>query len=381
MASCRTRKRPTSTATTCSSAASSAAARCRPPTPCRTTCYLPPRPTYDNDGSTACAPASTTRSRVRGAASHSQYLDFDGKFQLTDKLSWCRRSSGISTATARRRTRTSPKRSSALTQRDSSSLNGPQQRRQLVAPTPRPPRQAQRRPERPRPTPIRATAGSSATATSRSTTAKSGASSTASTTIEAGPLVDLKFGVRGSSTSAAVGRDRPGPDAVNWGAALRRACGPRNHRFRCIPPASGNYPSNFGSGLNASLPHDALDVLAGPARCLRRPVRQPRPGQPRRLQRRLRPEGKASKPATSRATWKAKVVRQRRPAPRATPRNTSRTTRPHSAAQPGDISSSDFGNFVLITTEHTYNDLLPSANLKLDLTQGHGRCASRRRAR
>ena len=40
----------------------------------------------------------------------------------------------------------------------------------------------------------------------------------------------------------------------------------------------------------------------------------------------------------------------------------------YSTAQPGGVSS-DWGNFKLVTIDHTYNDVLPSANLKLDLTK------------
>ncbi len=40
----------------------------------------------------------------------------------------------------------------------------------------------------------------------------------------------------------------------------------------------------------------------------------------------------------------------------------------YAAAQPGGVSS-DWGNFKLVTIEHTYNDVLPSANLKLDLAK------------
>lgn len=39
-----------------------------------------------------------------------------------------------------------------------------------------------------------------------------------------------------------------------------------------------------------------------------------------------------------------------------------------SALQPGAITTSAFGPYVPVTTDHTYNDVLPSANLKLDLT-------------
>jgi iron complex outermembrane receptor protein len=40
-----------------------------------------------------------------------------------------------------------------------------------------------------------------------------------------------------------------------------------------------------------------------------------------------------------------------------------------SALTPGAITTSAFGPYIPVTTDHTYNDVLPSANLKLDLTK------------
>jgi len=38
------------------------------------------------------------------------------------------------------------------------------------------------------------------------------------------------------------------------------------------------------------------------------------------------------------------------------------------ASTPGAITTSLFGPFIGIPVDHTYNDVLPSANLKIDLT-------------
>jgi iron complex outermembrane recepter protein len=301
-----------------------------------------------------------------GAASHSQYLDLDGKFQLTDKF---KLASQLGTSTGYGK---SPNQDVAETvvgaTSTSFSLNGPHNAASYTT---------------------------NATSTSQGTV---GLNSTFNTDsgdgwifgdgnikvndsekwgqldgqydIEAGPLVDLKFGVRGArherSLWNVIGQ---GPTAVNWGAAdYAAACGGATTDFRCIPPASGNYPSNFGKGLNATLPpmpwtFSPAQLAAYNAQYANRdPV--------------TRADYSADfglKEDTSAAyiqgdlegeAWSGNVgLRAVRT------KEHIQNYEAHAVAQPGDVTTSAFGNFGLKTTDHTYNDLLPSANLNLKVSK------------
>jgi iron complex outermembrane receptor protein len=301
-----------------------------------------------------------------GAESHSQYLDLDGKFQITDKF---KLSSQLGTSTGYGK---SPNQDVAETvvgaTQASFSLNGPHNA---------------------------ASWSTNATSTSQGSV---GLNSTFNTDsgdgwifgdgnikvndsekwgqldgqydIEAGPLVDLKFGVRGSrherSLWNVIGQ---GPTAVNWGAAdYAAACGGATTDFRCIPPATGNYPSNFGKGLNATLP--PMPWTFSPAQLAAYNAqyanRDPVTRADYSADFGLKEDTEAAyiQGDLEGESWSGNVgLRAVRT------KEHIQNYEAHNVAQPGDITTSAFGNFGLKTTDHTYNDLLPSANLNLKLNK------------
>ena len=295
------------------------------------------------------------------AASHSQFLDFDGKFQASDKLSF-KTQLGLANGYGK-----SPHQDVAETvvgaTQASFSLNGPNQA---------------------------ASWATNATSTSQGTVGLNDQSNTDSGDgwifgdgnikvddsekwaqldgeydLEAGPLVDLKFGVRGSEHKRDLwGVVGQGPTAVNWGAAdYAAACGGATTDFRCIPAASGNYPSNWGQGLNASVP--ASPWTFSPAQLAaydaqyadRDPVTRQDFSSEYGLQEKVAAgyiqgdlEGQGWSGNVGLRLVQTKEHIQNYVA--------------QGAAGPGTVSSA-FGNFLLTTTDHTYNDLLPSFNLKI----------------
>ena len=320
--------------------------------------------TYDNAGG-MMAGIYDQISRP-GAGSHSQYLDFDGKFQVTDKF---KLTTQLGTSTGYGK---SPNQDVAETvvgaTQASFSLNGPHNA---------------------------ASWATNATSTSQGTV---GLNSTFNTDsgdgwifgdgnikvndsekwgqldgkydIEAGPLVDLKFGARGSrherSLWNVIGQ---GPTAVNWGAAdYAAACGGATTDFRCIPPASGNYPSNFGKGLNATLPpmpwtFSPAQLAAYNAQYANRdPVGRADYSADFGLKEDV--EAAYLQGDLEGESWSGNVgLRAVRT------KEHVQNYEAHAVAQPGDITTSAFGNFGLKTTDHTYNDLLPSANFNLKLNK------------
>jgi iron complex outermembrane receptor protein len=301
-----------------------------------------------------------------GAASHSQYLDLDGKFQLTDKFKLGSQL-GVSTGYGK-----SPAQDVAETVVGAThaafSLNGPHNA---------------------------ANWSTNATSTSQGSVGLNSSFNTDSGDgwifgdgnikvndsekwgqldgqydLEAGPLVDLKFGVRGSrherSLWNVIGQ---GPTAVNWGAPdYAAACGGASTDFRCIPPASGNYPSNFGKGLNASLP--PMPWTFSPAQLAAYNAqyanRDPVTRADYSADFGLKEDTEAAylQGDLEGQSWSGNVgLRAVRT------KEHVQNYEAHNAAQPGDITTSAFGNFALKTTDHTYNDLLPSANLNLKLNK------------
>jgi iron complex outermembrane receptor protein len=302
-----------------------------------------------------------------GAASRSQYLDLDGKFQVTDKLKMVSQL-GASTGYGK-----SPSQDVAETVVGATSasfnLNGPHN-----------------------------AAGWSTNATSTSQGAV-GLGPTFNTDsgdgwifgdqnikvndsekwaqldgqydLEAGPLVDLKFGVRGANHKRSlwnvIGQ---GPTKVNWGAAnYAAACGGATTDFRCIPAASGNYPANWGQGLNANVPAApwtfSTDQLA--AYNAQYSNRNPATRQDYNSDFGLKEDTGAfyvQGDLEGGDLWSGNVgLRAVRT------KEHIQNYEGHSSPQAGDITTSDFGAFALKTTDHTYNDLLPSANLKLNLNK------------
>ena len=299
------------------------------------------------------------------AASHSQYLDLDGKFQVSDKLSFNAKA-GLSNGYGK-----SPRQDVAETvvgaTQAAFSLNGPNSA---------------------------ASWSTNATSSSQGTVGLNDQSNTDSGDgwifgdgnikvddsekwaqldgefdVEAGPLVDLKFGARGSEHKRDLwGVVGQGPTAVNWGAAnYAAACGGATTDFRCIPAASGNYPSNWGQGLNASVPPSpwtfspaqlaAYDAQYADRDPVSRQDFSSEYGLTEKvaaayIQGDLEGKGWSGNAGLRLVQTKERIqnyVQQ-------------------GAAGPGTVSSA-FGNFLLTTTDHTYNDVLPSANLKFVLSK------------
>ncbi len=306
------------------------------------------------------------------AASHSQYLDFDGKFQATDKLTFNTKL-GLSNGYGKSGAQDVAETVVGATQA-SFSLNGPNN-----------------------------AAGWSTNATSTSQ-GSVGFGPTFNTDsgdgwifgdghikvddsekwaqldgqydLEAGPLVDLKFGARASSHKRALwGVVGQGPTAVNWGAAnYAAACGGATTDFRCIPAASGNYPSNWGSGLNASVP--ASPWTFSPAQLAAYDAQYAN-----------RDPGTGTDDPAGRMDYGAQYgVGEKTTAAYLQGDLEGKDwsgnvglrlvqTKEHiqdyvQQGIPGaNTVTSAFGTFTLQTTDHTYNDLLPSLNLKYNLSK------------
>jgi iron complex outermembrane recepter protein len=306
------------------------------------------------------------------AASHSQYLDFDGKFQATDKLSF-KTQLGLSNGYGKSGSQDVAETVVGATQA-SFSLNGPN-----------------------------SAAGwsTNATSTSQGSVGLNDQSNTDSGDgwifgdqhikvddsekwaqldgefdVEAGPLVDLKFGARAAEHKRGLwGVVGQGPTAVNWGAAdFAAACGGATTDFRCIPGATGNYPSNWGQGLNASVPaspwtfspaqlaaYNAMYADRDPGTGANDPNGRMDYGSQYGIQERADAayiqgdlEGKA---------WSGNVGLRL-----VQTKEHIQNYVQNAANLPGQVVSA-FGSFGLQTTDHTYNDLLPSLNLKWDLNK------------
>jgi iron complex outermembrane receptor protein len=326
--------------------------------------------TYDNaSGMTAGIYDQISRP---DAASHSQYLDFDGKFQVSDRLSF-KTQLGLSNGYGKSGSQDVAETVVGATQA-SFSLNGPTSA---------------------------ASWSSNATSTSQGTV---GLGPTFNTDVndgwifgdqhikvddsekwaqldgeydlDAGPLVDLKFGVRGAEHKRGLwGVVGQGPTAVNWGApTLAAACAGPTTDFRCIPAATGNYPSNWGQGLNASVP--ASPWTFSPAQLAAYDAMYAN-----------RAEGNTPNDPNGREDYGAQYgIRENANAAYIQGDLEGKDwsgnlglrlvqTKEHiqnyvqnAANLPGQVVSA-FGSFGLQTTDHTYNDLLPSLNLKFNLNK------------
>ena len=303
-----------------------------------------------------------------GAASHSQYLDLDGKFRLTDKF---KLSSQLGASTGYGKSPSQDVSETVVGATHASfSLNGPQNA---------------------------ASWASNAISTSQGSVGLDKTFNTDSGDgwifgdqnikvndiekwgqldgqydLEAGPLVDLKFGVRGSQHKRSlwnvIGQGPMNP--VYWSISdyntLCNSGGPTD--FRCIPGATGNYPSNFGKGLSASVPpmpwtFSPAQLAAYNAQYANRdPVTRADYSSDYGLKEDT--DAAYLQGDLEGETWSGNVgLRAVRT------KEHIQNYEAHNVAQPGDITTSAFGNFGLKTTDHTYNDLLPSANLNLKLNR------------
>jgi len=306
------------------------------------------------------------------AASHSQYLDFDGKFQVSDKLSF---KSQLGTSYGYGKSGSQDVAETVVGATAASfSLNGPNNA---------------------------ASWSTNATSTSQGTVGLNSQSNTDSGDgwifgdqhikvddserwaqldgqydLDAGPLVDLKFGARAAEHKRALwGVIGQGPTTVNWGAAnYAAACGGATTDFRCIPAATGNYPSNWGNGLNASVPaspwtfspaqlaaYDAMYANRDPGTGADDPNGREDYGSQYGVRENANAgyiqgdlEGKG---------WSGNVGLRL-----VQTKEHIQNYVQNAANLPGQVTSA-FGSFGLQTTDHTYNDLLPSMNLKFDLNK------------
>ena len=169
--------------------------------------------------------------------------------------------------------------------------------------------------------------------------------------LEAGPLVNLKFGVRYNDHLRAM-----------WGAIGQGPLGGFNAVGALPATSSGNYPTN-----GFAVPQNPWEYSAGQLAAYDAQF--------------------ANRNATSRAyysqdygvgekvgagylqgdlegdKWSGNFgVRFVQTKERV------QNYQQYASAQPGGVSS-DWGNFKLVTVEHTYNDFLPSLNLKFDVTK------------
>ncbi|HEX7687257.1 MAG TPA: TonB-dependent receptor [Burkholderiaceae bacterium] len=186
--------------------------------------------------------------------------------------------------------------------------------------------------------------------------------------VEVGPLVDIKFGGRGAQhTRSLWGVIGQGP-TVDWSLPDLAAACANGHDFRCIPAASGNYPSNFANGLTSAIPHDMwtfspAQLAAYDAKFTNRdPITRADYGADYGLRETdtagyIQGDLEGNKWS---GNFGLRIV------------NTKEQIQnyvAHATAQPGDVTTSAFGNFALTTTTHSYTDLLPSLNLKFDLSK------------
>ncbi len=179
--------------------------------------------------------------------------------------------------------------------------------------------------------------------------------------INAGPLTALKFGVRLNEHK----RDSNGVVAQNPKAATDPADSPFTQAN--FPSGFANYPGDFGKNLGGAFPRDvwfySADQLAAfNGKYANRPTDGSREYWPVEFAVKERNTAGYLQGDLEGQGWRGNVgVRLVRTKESVT-NNVSVT-----AATPGAITTSAFGPFVPSLVEHTYTDVLPSANLTLDL--------------
>ena len=178
--------------------------------------------------------------------------------------------------------------------------------------------------------------------------------------MDAGMLSSLKFGVRGAEHKRnQLGALAQGPnsdagafDLANW------------------PQTWSNYPSDYASSLGGNFPRDVWYYTAdqmnsvGPLLSNRDPVARAYPladfglkekTQAAYVQANLEGQGWRGNVGLRLVQTKEEVLKF--------------LPLPGGVTPPGTITGSAFGNFIADTTEHTYNDLLPSANLRYEVAK------------
>ena len=171
-----------------------------------------------------------------------------------------------------------------------------------------------------------------------------------------GTLKDLKFGVRWSDHQRSLGdviAQGPGAGAFN----------PANW-----PSGFQNYPSNFGSGLGGTSPNDVWYYTPAQlgafnaAYTNRNPVT--RHYYPAEYALDEKNQAGYIQADFEGARWSGNIgVRVVQ-----TKEHIVSNLDIGSHLAPGAITGSAFGNYIPLASDHTYNDILPSANLKFDLS-------------
>ena len=184
--------------------------------------------------------------------------------------------------------------------------------------------------------------------------------------IEAGPLVNLKFGARATDHSRQqLGTINQGPLPGVAGTS------PVGGSAVDYPSVSGQYPSNFGSGLGGSFPTDAYtyspaQLAAFDAAYANRAATGPNNRHDWTQDFALREKDTAVyiQGDLEGEHWSGNVGLRLV--------NTTEhveTFQAATATTPGADTSSAFGAYVPLITNHSYNDPLPSANFKYNLTK------------
>lgn len=177
--------------------------------------------------------------------------------------------------------------------------------------------------------------------------------------LDAGALRSIEFGVRGNEhkrSLTGVINQRPALDGSAFGAAA-------------APATFSNYPANYGNGLGSGFPtnvwyYTADQLSAFAAKYAYRPSDGSRENFSSEfemketngaayVQANLTGEGWAGNAGVRMVHTKEHVI------------NYTGV----SAVTPGAILTSLFGPFAKVPTDHTYNDILPSANLRLDVSK------------
>src|SRR5471032_1773690 len=172
--------------------------------------------------------------------------------------------------------------------------------------------------------------------------------------LTAGPVNLIKFGVR------AADHDRSSNGVVGQGPLAGAGTGP-------FAAAGGNYPGNFGSGLGGNIPQGIFyytpDQLAAfAAQYANRATDGSREDWQQEFTLNEKTRAGYAQANFDGEGWGGNVgVRYVQTKEHAISNVGVQST------TPGAITKSAFGPFLPTTTDHTYNDWLPSANLKFDL--------------
>ena len=173
--------------------------------------------------------------------------------------------------------------------------------------------------------------------------------------IEAGPLVSLKFGARATDHQRTLdGVIAQGPKA---GFNV-----PANY-----PTSATNYPSNFGKGIGSGFPTGIWEFTPEQLKAYNDAYANRDPVSRAYYQQDFGVHEKVNaaylQGNLEGSQWSGNVgVRV------VSTKESVRNYQNDVAHTPGHVTSA-WGDFIAVTTNHTYNDVLPSANLKLDLSK------------